>query len=195
MAGLQEAQAGKTRLTVGITQRGGGAILLESLHLQAQHQVGHNTPTSTMPRLSLLPAGGRLSLEQSPARGYVAAVRPCGQRWPRNPPVHTPVTTRHFTCAGVMWQGVSLLVFRASCRSEPWVVAPRVCPLAAKDPSPLTLGCSQALWDGWYVPGGGWSLCPAAPSPLPGRSLVREWSMIRIGNWADDASGTDLGNL
>lgn len=75
-AGLLGAQAGRMRLAVGITQHGGGALLLESLHLRAQHLVVHSTTTSTTPRLSLLPAGGHLALEQSPAQGYVAMVLP-----------------------------------------------------------------------------------------------------------------------
>ena len=194
LAGLWEAQAGRTRLAVGITQHGGGA-LLESLHLRAQHQVVHNSTTSTTPRLSRLPAGGCLAPEQSMAQGYVPTVLPCRQQWPHNPRVHTSMTPHQFTCPGVMRRGVLLLLFGASCRAAPWVVAPGVCALAAEDPSPLTLGCPQALCDGWYVPGGCRSVCPASPSPLPSRSLAREWSVIKIGNWAGDAPGRDLGNL
>lgn len=171
-------------LAVGITQHGGGVLLLESLHLQAQLQVVLVVSCTTL-RLS---PGGRQTPEQSPVQGYVAMVLPHRQQWPHDPHVHCRMTPRQLLCTGVMWREGLAVAFQSLCRAAPRVVAPGVCALAAERRSALTSGCSPASRDG------SWSVClSSSPQPLPSRSIARGLSGIRIGNWGEDASGRDLG--
>lgn len=148
-------------MAVGMTRHGGGVLLLESPCPRAQHRAGHSTTTSTAPRLSLLPAGGRLAPEQSPAQGYVATVLPCREQWPRDPRVHTPTTSHPFPGTGVTQRGALFLLFGASC---PRRVAPGA--RAILFPSPQDVPRLYVM----AVCPRQWSVCLSIPS----RSLARE---------------------